>query len=1078
MRSFRDRVVSASRQGSPTQLGFYDRKSGSFETTSLRSLLDEVSGAAAALRESSRPGTPVLVVARSPETILRGYFAAILANRPPAIYPARLASESDEQARKRLARLSATLGPHIALAERSRMDALAEPHQKIIAIDDDHGSLRAEDLIAAEHPQRNDIAHYQFSSGSTRQPTAIAISNENLLFHLQALIDRIELEEGDTLVSWLPLGHDMGLVSKALLSAFASVDLRLMSPFDFISRPAAWLKAIAQYPAVMTASPSMSFEVVTHRIDDSALEGLDLSGWKRAYCGAEPVHIPTLERFLARFEPYGFDPSALKPTYGLAEATLMATMPSADSAGRYLEVDTTRFSSGERVSVRSEHTLGSGSSHPIGTILQACLGHPARGTDVSLRDDDDVAILEDQVVGNVVVDGPAISPGIRTEDGEVRRAAGPHRTGDLGYFYDGELVIVDRVKSIIIWNGENFSASASEHVLSSAASIPASKTAVIDLEKADGRTIVAVMECLRGQDPEEAANAMARARSAVPHPVHEIRVLPPGSMPRTTSGKLQRHKLRAELTAGRIAPLFEVGELPEANGPKPEPVRTRNGHDRELVLDLDLEDARSIVYALIRDSLESRGRSVPALSDDLNVRDDLALDSVDLLEICLGVEDEFHITVDEEALAHIRSVGDIVDLRDYRSDRPSIHALLSGFQEQVPQIWRTVSSQRNRMLTIDGHELVDLASLNYLGLDLLPEVARAVPGMIDDWGVHPSWTRAVASPEPYVRLEAELARLTGAPDTLVFPTITLLHFGVLPLLVGHGTLIIDVGAHHSIQEASDLIRARGGAVRPFKYDDLETLEESLRRSKPGPRVIALNGVYSMTGAIPPLGEIAAIAGRYDAQVYVDDAHGIGVLGADPSPDAPYGHGGGGVIRHLGLDPDRFIYVGGMSKAFSSMAAFISVRNSAEKALYQRASTVVFSGPIPVASLASAIAGLEVNARCGDVLRAHLLEATRDLIRSVRRAGLPRDGTGYFPIVNVPIGSVDRTIAATKLLWDEGVLLTPSVFPAAPLNRGGLRMSLTSSHTEQELAIATAAMERLAEAIPPIDLGSAPRRVEI
>ena len=1072
--SFRDHVYAMSAEGSTTQLGFYERSTGTFRTRSLRSLLDEVAGLAATLRERTPPGAAVLVMARAPETTLRGYFASLLANRPPAIYPARLAAESKEQARDRLQGLLDTSGARVTITEAARLDALGGLSTEVLPIDGVHEPARARDLIAAESPSRSDIAHYQFSSGSTRQPEAIAVSNENLLVHLEALAARIGIGRGDTLVSWLPLGHDMGLVGKALLAAHQSVDLRIMSPFDFLSRPAAWLRAIASHTGVVTASPSMAFDVATRRVEDSALQGLDLGTWKRAYCGAEPVHIPTLERFVARFEPYGFRPSSLKPTYGLAEATLMATMPDGDTPARYLEVGTQSFSRGTRIDVRQEHLLGSGLPRNKDAILHACLGRPARGTLISLRDSTDSPIHQDHMVGSVHLDGPSISPGTRTADGSVHRAPGPLETGDLGYFHDGELVIVDRIKSIIIWNGENYSAAASEHVLASTSATPASKIAVLDLDHDGERQVVAVVEIARGEDPVAPASAIASARSSLPHPVHEVTVLPAGSMPRTTSGKLRRHKLRSDLSSGRVKPLFRMSDLPSGNGAvNPAPSAATD----DSVLDLDLEDARSVVYGLIRDSLEVKGRSVPHLRDDLHLQDDLALDSVDLLEICLGVEDAFHVAVDEPALERIRTVGDVVALQRHHTDQPSIHAVLDDFQQQIPQIWRSVSHQDNRMVTIDGHGLVDLASLNYLGLDLLPEVAAAVPDLLRKWGVHPSWTRAVASPEPYDRLEASLAQLVGSADTIVFPTISLLHIGVLPILVGHGTLIVDVGAHNSIQEAADIVRARGGTIRRFRYEDLDSLEEALRRSKPGPRVIALNGVYSMTGEIPPLGAISALADQYEAEVYVDDAHGIGVIGSEPTESVPYGIGGGGVIQHLGLDPDRFIYVAGLSKSFSSMAAFVTVRSDVERRRMQQASTLVFSGPIPVASLASALAGLEVNDRRGDVLRWRLLEATRDIIEAVENSGLQRDGTSDFPIVNVPIGSVDKTIAATRLMWDEGVLLTPSVFPAAPLSRGGLRMSLTASHTDHEIALARSAISRLSEAIPRTDLGHPPRRVE-
>ena len=144
-----------------------------------------------------------------------------------------------------------------------------------------------------------------------------------------------------------------------------------------------------------------------------------------------------------------------------------------------------------------------------------------------------------------------------------------------------------------------------------------------------------------------------------------------------------------------------------------------------------------------------------------------------------------------------------------------------------------------------------------------------------------------------------------------------------------------------------------------------------------------------------------------------------------------------------------------------MAAFITLRNERERRRLQRAGSIIFSGPVPVASLASAIKGLEINEQRGDQLRARLLEVTRHLARTVDAAGFERSSQTEFPIVNLVIGALSEVVGASKIMWDAGVLLTPSVFPAAPLNRGGLRMSLTASHTDEELSRADNALRRLA-----------------
>jgi acyl carrier protein len=1041
-------------------VGFHVRKDRRFEVFSLDSLLIETAGVAAELAEALPHGVPVLIATRSPETTLKAYLAAVLANRPPAIFPSRLAAEAPDRTAERLRDAARTLGPHGLVAESSRLDSVPETGALARVAWRSSASDRPVDRKGGRLSQGrlDSVCHYQFSSGSTRKPAAIAITHRNVLAHIEALSTRIGLTPSDTLVSWLPLGHDMGLVGKVLLSLVTGANLRLMSPFEFMTRPIDWLRAVSEHPGVVTAAPTMAFDVALRRVDRAEMGDLDLSTWKRAYCGAEPVHIPTLQRFIEAFAPFGFDPSALMPTYGLAEATLMATMPRPESTARFVKARSTSIHAGHVADVVEEHHLPAEASAGRGMSLLACLGPPADNLDLTIVDESGEALADPHQIGEVALAGPTISPGTRRPDGGLDRLESPYRTGDLGFLHDGELVIVDRMKSVLIWNGQNYSAALSEHRLASAADFSTSRLLAIEYESlSHGRSIAVVAELGRGQDPEEVADALLLPAADLDHPVHEVVVIPSGHIPRTTSGKKKRDRVRNDLSSGVLTVLATR---------KPAAIAAEERVAPPIVvaapreLDLNEEDARSAVFRLINETLSHRGRSAPDLSDGVRLRDDLGLDSLDLLDICVGVEEALDIAIREEQLPELTTVGDLIALRN-NGEGIALNALIDEVQRDVPQVWRHVSSQSGRLVVIEGKELVDLASVNYLGLDLDPEVMEAIQPMVHEWGVHPSWTRAVASPAPYEQLEAMLAHLTGARDTLVFPSISLLHLGVLPLLVGRGTLVVEQTAHQSIQIAADTARAQGAGVRHFHFQDLSTLEAALKPARPGKKVVALDGVYSMSGDLPPLGDIADIAEEHGAEIYLDDAHGIGVIGSDPTPQNPYGNGGGGIVKHLGLDPARFIYVSGLSKSFSSMGAFITLRNSEERHLLQQAGSIIFSGPIPVASLATAIKSLEINQQRGNQLRDRLLAATRRVIDSVESAGLQRSSMTQFPIINVVIGSLRPVVHASRLMWDEGVLLTPSVFPAAPLNRGGLRMSLTASHSDEELAKADRAISKLA-----------------
>ncbi len=465
------------------------------------------------------------------------------------------------------------------------------------------------------------------------------------------------------------------------------------------------------------------------------------------------------------------------------------------------------------------------------------------------------------------------------------------------------------------------------------------------------------------------------------------------------------------------------------------------------------DDIARTVLEVVAEHARVRGYDGPILGGS-QFTYDLDFDSLALLELFLAVEVRLDISVPEEALRGVRTVDDLTALvaAGGAGAGNGVGSALEALGRSIPQTYRTVRGQRGRDVVIDGRRVLDMASCNYLGLDLHPDVVAAVQPMIERWGVHPSWTRAVASPEPYRALEKGLAELLGVPSTVVFPTVTLVHIGVLPKLAGpRGGIVIDADAHHSLHEAAALAKGRGTAVAIARHGDLEDVETQLvAQADRSARVIVVDGVYSMSGNAVDLAPLVELADRHDAIVYVDDAHGFGVLGEEPGPGAPYGRRGNGVVRYRGLDYRRIVYVGGMSKAYSSLAAFVTCSDEQERQQLEAASTMVFSGPIPVASLATALAGLEVNIWEGDDLRDRLWSLTQRLLHGVRDLGLEVDNESGFPIVNVVLGSTEVATEACRVLWDHGVLLTPAVFPAAPLDRGGVRLTPTAANTEEQV----------------------------
>jgi 8-amino-7-oxononanoate synthase len=368
------------------------------------------------------------------------------------------------------------------------------------------------------------------------------------------------------------------------------------------------------------------------------------------------------------------------------------------------------------------------------------------------------------------------------------------------------------------------------------------------------------------------------------------------------------------------------------------------------------------------------------------------------------------------------------------------------------RMWDAViDEQHGRRIRIGDDWLVDWASCNYLGLDLAPEVIEAVVDLVGRWGTHPGWSRMLGSPRPYVDIEERLTELLGAPDVLVLPTISQIHVAVIPVLVGQGSVFVESLAHKTLYDGCVHARGLGAALYRFRSGDLTQLEEQLRAAPTGTRLVCLDGVNSMTGNLPDLEAYAAVCREYGAVLYVDDAHGFGVIGERrPDESSPYGARGNGIVRHLGLSYDDLVLVGGFSKAYSSLLAFIAVPTEVKNRLKVAAPTYLYSGPSPFASLASVLAGMEVNEHRGEKLRAHLYGLTRRLLDHITALGAVTLNTDGTPIVELPIAATSELVDVAEVLWRRELFVTLAPYPGVPRDKVGFRIQVTAAHTDEQI----------------------------
>jgi diguanylate cyclase (GGDEF)-like protein/PAS domain S-box-containing protein len=374
---------------------------------------------------------------------------------------------------------------------------------------------------------------------------------------------------------------------------------------------------------------------------------------------------------------------------------------------------------------------------------------------------------------------------------------------------------------------------------------------------------------------------------------------------------------------------------------------------------------------------------------------------------------------------------------------------------------------RGRHIRSGGHWLIDFASCNYLGFDRDPEIIAAVEPHLRRWGTHPSWSRLLGNPRLYPLIEERLTGLLGAPDTLLLPTLTLIHASLIPVLADGGQVFVEATAHRTVYDGCVAARAQGATLRRFHAERPDELDALLAAAPArAPRLVCLDGVDSMSGDVPGLPALAAVCRARGATLYVDDAHGFGLLGQrGPGEPCPYGTRGNGMVRYTGESYEGIVLTGGFSKAYSSLLAFVALPTPLKNRLKTAAGPYLYSGPSPTASLATALAGLGVNDRRGDALRADVYGRTVRVLDHLAGLGVGPLGTDRLPLVHVPPAEPGDLDAVGAFLWQEGIYVTLAAYPLVPRDRVGFRVQITALNSDEDIDRLNAVLTRLAARFP-------------
>jgi fatty-acyl-CoA synthase len=513
---------------------------------------------AAGLRRAGvKEGERVAILLPTSPAFMDAFFGTLLAGAVPVpLYPPVRLGRLEEYHRS-TARMLEVTGAAVVLTDLKVKLLLgpsveaARPRLGCCTVDE---VSRGDDALeVAVQPEA--LGLIQFSSGSTVDPKPVALTHAALMAQVAALEAASPLtpDVQRVGVSWLPLYHDMGLIGCLLTALYYPGSMVLIPPEVFLARPALWLRALSRHKGFISPAPNFAYGLCLKRVKDAELAGVDLSGWKHALNGAEPVSLDTLRRFVERFERFGFSPGALRPVYGLSEASLAVTFPPGGRGPHSLNVDGSVLAREGRVQEGSRALVS--------------VGSPMAGMEVEIRDELSHELPERRV-GRVFARGPSLMREYFGDAAATAKALSPEGwldTGDLGFMADGELYLTGRAKDLVIIRGANHAPQAFEECLQAVDGVRVGCAVALGFtpEGSEDEALLLLAERTGPQAEDTAVEERMRAAvlEATGIRPHTVRMLDPGTLPRTSSGKLRRSEALRRYLSNELTPPKKVGPV-------------------------------------------------------------------------------------------------------------------------------------------------------------------------------------------------------------------------------------------------------------------------------------------------------------------------------------------------------------------------------------------------------------------------------------------------------------------------------------------------------------------------------------
>jgi len=517
----------------------------------------------------AKRGDKMIISLNNNEQFLDGFWAAICGG----IVPVPLAVGISDEHRHKLLRVARKLGNPLLYTDAKSLERLgnlaSEVGETELFRQIKSRAFLVESIADISkpgklfRPQPEDLAFIQFSSGSTSEPKGVMLSHGNLMANTRGCTEIDKFSDRDVSLSWMPLTHDMGLIGFFLMQFANRVHVNLMQTELFVRRPLLWLQIAAKKRVTITCSPNFGYRHFLKVLGDRRLENLDLSAIRLIYNGAEPISVPLCNEFMSSLAYTGLKRQAMYPVYGLAEASLAVTLPPLGSDYRWIRVNRHRLNVGAQIEVNPAEARDA--------LELMCVGHVVPNTELLIADDSRAA-LPDGKVGHILIRGASVTRGYFADPAASAAAIDANGwvdTGDLGVIHEAGLYIAGRTKEIIFVNGQNYYPYDLENIAQRAPGLELNKVVAAGVLKpgSQGEELV-VFVLHRGNMADFLPTAAAVSRLVNEHTGLEVaQVIPTKRIPKTTSGKVQRHLLEQAYIEGEFdAELTELEALHDSQG--------------------------------------------------------------------------------------------------------------------------------------------------------------------------------------------------------------------------------------------------------------------------------------------------------------------------------------------------------------------------------------------------------------------------------------------------------------------------------------------------------------------------------